>query len=82
MVNKLKDWAPLQSVMKASFVEQYNRITFYYPLANEVAKGDSNATVRPSVLPSFHNILVNHKNVTSKNLTQWPWPLTYDLENQ
>ena len=23
----------------------------YYPLANEVAKGYSNATVRPSVLP-------------------------------
>jgi hypothetical protein len=28
---------------------------FYYPLANEVAKGYSNATVRPS----FRNILVN-----------------------
>jgi hypothetical protein len=24
----------------------------YYPLANEVAKGYSNATVRPSFLPS------------------------------
>ena len=26
----------------------------YYPLASEVAKGYSNATVRPSVRPSFH----------------------------
>ena len=35
----------------------------YYSLANEVAKGYSNATVCPSFLPSvhpsFHSILVN-----------------------
>ena len=36
---------------------------FYYPLANEVAKGYSNATVRPS----FRNILVNTLESTSFN---------------
>ena len=36
---------------------------FYYPLANEVAKGYSNATVRPS----FRNILVNTLGSTSFN---------------
>ena len=40
---------------------------FYYPLANEVAKGYSNATVRPSVRPSFRNILVNTLGSTSFN---------------
>ena len=35
----------------------------FYPLANEVAKGYSNATVRPS----FHNILVNTLESTSFN---------------
>ena len=35
----------------------------YYPLANEVAKGYSNATARPS----FHNILVNTLESTSFN---------------
>ena len=35
----------------------------YYPLANEVAKGYSNATVRPS----FRNILVNTLESTSFN---------------
>ena len=39
----------------------------YYPLANEVAKGYSNATVRPSFRPSFHNILVNTLGSTSFN---------------
>ena len=39
----------------------------FYPLANEVAKGYSNATVRPSVLPSFRNILVNTLESTSFN---------------
>ena len=38
------------------------RAIAFYPLANEVAKGYSNATVRPSVRPSvrlsFRNILV------------------------
>ena len=37
----------------------------FYPLANEVAKGYSNATVRPSVRPSFRNILVNPLESTS-----------------
>jgi hypothetical protein len=32
--------------------------TVYYPLANEVVKGYSNATIRPSFRPSFRNILV------------------------
>jgi hypothetical protein len=52
---------------------------FYYPLANEVAKGYSNATVcpsvrpsvRPSVLPSFRNILVNTLESTFFN-GFWP----------
>jgi hypothetical protein len=35
----------------------------YYPLANEVAKGYSNASVRPS----FRNILVNTLESTSFN---------------
>ena len=39
----------------------------YYPLANEVVKGYSNATIRPSVLPSFRNILVNTLESTSFN---------------
>ena len=39
----------------------------YYPLANEVAKGYSNATVRPS----FRNILVNTLESTSFN-GFWP----------
>jgi hypothetical protein len=30
-------------------VTAWNTYVFYYPLANEVAKGYSNATVRPSV---------------------------------
>ena len=36
-----------------------------YPLANKVAKGYSNATVRPSVRPSFRNIVVNTVESTS-----------------
>ena len=43
------------------------RFTYYYPLANEVAKGYSNATVRPS----FRNILVNTLESTSFN-GFWP----------
>jgi hypothetical protein len=39
------------------------RLETYYPLANEVAKGYSNATVRPS----FRNILVNTLESTSFN---------------
>ena len=39
----------------------------YYPLANEVGKGYSNATVRPS----FRNILVNTLESTSFN-EFWP----------
>jgi hypothetical protein len=43
----------------------------FYPLAYEVAKGYSNATVRqsvlPSVRPSFRNILVNTLGSTSFN---------------
>jgi hypothetical protein len=39
----------------------------YYPLANEVVKGYSNATFRPS----FHNILVNTLESTSFN-GFWP----------
>ena len=37
---------------------------FYYPLANKVAKGYSNATVRPS----FHNIFCEHSRI---NILQW-----------
>ena len=40
----------------------------FYPLANEVAMGYSNATVRPSFLrPSVRNILVNTLESTSFN---------------
>ena len=39
-------------------------LTSYYPLANEVAKGYSNATVRPSV----RHILVNTLRI---NILQW-----------
>ena len=42
-------------------------IIMYYPLANEIAKGYSIATVRPSFLPSFRNILVNTLESTSLN---------------
>ena len=42
-------------------VVKYNM--FYYPLDNKVAKGYSNATVRPS----FRNILVNTLESTSFN---------------
>ena len=46
-----------------------------YPLANKVAKGYKNATVRPSFRPSFHpsfrNILVNTIESTSFN-GFWP----------
>ena len=46
----------------------YYSISFiYYPLANEVAKGYSNATVRPSVRPSVRHILVNTLGSTSFN---------------
>jgi hypothetical protein len=42
-----------------------------YPLASEVVKGYSNATVRPSVIPSlrpsFRNILVNTLESASFN---------------
>jgi hypothetical protein len=38
-------------------------IFIFYPLANEVAKGYSNATIRPS----FRSILVNTLEATSFN---------------
>ena len=41
--------------------------SLYYPLANEVAMGYSNATIRPS----FRNILVNTLESTSFN-GFWP----------
>jgi hypothetical protein len=44
----------------------------YYPLANEVAKGYSNASVRPSVT-SLWTLLCD------KNLTRWHWPLTWKI---
>ena len=48
----------------------YNQLN-NYPLANEVAMGYNNATVRPSVRPSFlasfRNILVNTLGSTSFN---------------
>jgi hypothetical protein len=37
---------PMFSILLSEFIK-----VSYYPLANEVAKGYSNATVRPSVLP-------------------------------
>jgi len=40
-------------------------LILYYPFTNEVAKGYSNATFRPSVHPSFRNILVNTLESTS-----------------
>jgi len=47
------------------FLDEFNAL--FYPLANEVAKGYSNATVRPS----FRNILVNTLESTSFN-GFWP----------
>jgi len=47
-----------------------SEISLYYPLANEVAKGYNKATVRPSVRPSFRNILVDTLESTSFNLTK------------
>ena len=40
-------------------------VGFYYPLANEVVKGYSNATVRPSVRPSHP---CEHSRI---NILQW-----------
>jgi hypothetical protein len=57
-------------IIDSSFVEQVERRTSY-PLVNEVAKGYSNATVRPSVRPSFRNIIVNALESTSFN-GFWP----------
>ena len=49
-------------------------VTNCYPLANEVAKGYSNATVRPSVVRlSFRNILVNTLESTSFNGFDQTW---------
>ena len=39
----------------------------FYPLANELAKGYSNATIRPSFCPSVRHILVNTLGSTSFN---------------
>jgi hypothetical protein len=46
---------------------------FYYPLANEDAKGYSNATVRPSVLPFFcPSVRPSHPCEHSRiNILQW-----------
>ena len=43
----------------------YSSLFHYYPLANEVAKGYSNATVRPSVRPSHP---YEHSRI---NILQW-----------
>jgi hypothetical protein len=53
-------------------VFMYERVSImlqiFYPLANEVAMGYINATVRLSFLPSVRNILVNTLESTSFNL--------------
>ena len=52
------------NLLLSKYERNYNNALFiYYPLANEVAKGYSNATVRPS----FRIILVN----TIINILQW-----------
>ena len=43
--------------------------TFFYPLANEVAKGYSNATI----IPSFRNTFVNTLESTSFNGFDQTW---------
>jgi hypothetical protein len=58
--------------METFQLELFDNINnFNYPLANEVAKGYSNVTVRPSfrpsVRPSFRNIRVNTLGSTSFN---------------
>ena len=51
------DFIPFKSIFRLSFETAmtvwYLLFFFYYPLANEVAKGYSNATVRPSFRPSL-----------------------------
>jgi hypothetical protein len=46
-------------------------ISCYYPLANEVAKGYSNATVRHSFLPSVHPPFRNICEHSRINILQW-----------
>jgi hypothetical protein len=54
----------------------YWSILLFYPLANEVAKGYSNATVRPS---SFRDIRKAWRIPSPNNLILWPWPLTLKI---
>jgi hypothetical protein len=54
-----------QTLEKKDFY--YSVDSLYYPLANEDAKGYSNAIVRSSVLPSVRHILVNTLGSTSFN---------------
>ena len=60
---KPHQWFNAERVVDREFKPWSNHTKNYYPLANEVAKGYSNATIRPS----FHNILVN----TRINIFQW-----------
>ena len=57
-IDTIRNFSKWQKLFKTS-----NMAIHCYPLANEVAKGYSNATIRPS----FHNILVN----TRINILQW-----------
>ena len=54
-------------IWKEAVVKGIRYLLICYPLANEVAKGYSKATVPPSVRPSFRSILVNTLESTSFN---------------
>jgi hypothetical protein len=68
---KLYEWSgePLVWVLMSAFLLKRNifncLLLLYYPLANEVAKGYSNATVRPSFRPSHP---CEHSRI---NILQW-----------
>jgi len=76
-------WLSVRCLVNQSYVQNVNVLNFNflwakprfktccYPLANEVSKGYSNATVLPSVRPSFRNILVNTLESPSFN-GFWP----------
>ena len=78
-IMKVKRANRLISIIDEIWVIHLQKLILYYPLTNEVVKGNSNATVHPSFLPSFRlsvcpsfrNILVNTLESRSFN-GFWP----------